>query len=184
MDAAQKVGDAIRCARRGVRMSQREYAQQLGINPSRLARLEINAGRQPLEIVALVLQKSGFELSVQPAVDSGPGSRGSPGSPDSPGSPGSPDEADAYEPSRPLGMFDAAGRHLPAHCEPYRLSTPHSWWFVRNGGWVTRAAQPTWSYECPARSNPTWWVNTARSNVDTAWPETDRPSDVDVADQS
>jgi transcriptional regulator with XRE-family HTH domain len=168
MDAAQEVGDAIRSARRRVRMSQREYAQHLGINPSRLARLEINAGRQPLETVALVLQQSGFELSLRPAVDTGPGSPG---------------DADACEPSTPLGMFDAAGRHLPAHCEPYRLSTPHSWWFVRNGGWVTRAAQPTWSYVCPARSNPTWWVNTARSNLNTAWSITDRPSDVDVADQ-
>jgi len=40
----QQVGDAIRSARRRCRMSQREYAQHLGLSPSRLARLEVDAG--------------------------------------------------------------------------------------------------------------------------------------------
>lgn len=57
MDATQ-VGNVIRSARKRQRMSQRAYAQHLGINRARLARLEVDAGRQPFEHVAQVLARS------------------------------------------------------------------------------------------------------------------------------
>jgi transcriptional regulator with XRE-family HTH domain len=129
------VGDAIRSARRRLAMSQRAYARHLGISPTRLARLEVDARRQPLELVAKVLEQGGFQLTVVPVADEK--------DPDS--------SSDRDEPSR-VELLDAAGRRLPAHCAPYRLATPHLWWFVRNGGWLTRAVPPTWSYLCPARS--------------------------------
>ena len=142
MDTTQ-VGDAIRSARKRQRMSQRAYAEQLGINRARLARLEVDAGRQPLEVVAWVLAHSGFELTVRPIADGW----------DSDDATGSTQDPRSGKSSL-LDLFDAAGRRLPAHCDPYRLPTPHLWWYVRNGGWLTRAIQPIWSYECPARSTP------------------------------
>ena len=132
-----QVGDAIRSARKRHIMSQRAFAQHLGINRARLARLEVDAGRQPLELVVSVLAQSGFELTVRPLAEA----------PD-------PDDPSGADLSSPFDFFDAAGRRLPAHCDPYPISMPHLWWFVRNGGWLTRAVPPTWSYHCPARSTP------------------------------
>jgi ribosome-binding protein aMBF1 (putative translation factor) len=58
------VGRALRRARRRRGTSQREFAQQLGVSKSRLARLESDAGPHSLEIVAQVLMASGFRLEV------------------------------------------------------------------------------------------------------------------------
>jgi transcriptional regulator with XRE-family HTH domain len=151
MEATQ-VGNALRSARKKQRMSQRAYAEYLGINRARLARLEVDAGRQPLELVAQILVRSGFELTVRPVADGS-----DPGDPDRVVSSDKFESGDVCRPPSPpstLDLFDAAGRRFPAHCDPYRLSSPHLWWYVRNGGWLTRAAPPTWSYECPARSTP------------------------------
>ena len=113
MDTTQ-VGDAIRSARKRQRMSQRAYAEQLGINRARLARLEVDAGRQPLEVVAWVLAHSGFELTVRPIADGW----------DSDDPTGSTQDPRAGKSSL-LDLFDAAGRRLPAHCDPYQLPRPH-----------------------------------------------------------
>jgi ribosome-binding protein aMBF1 (putative translation factor) len=161
-----QVGDAIRSARKRRRMSQRTYALHLGINRARLARLEVDAGHQPLELVAEVLASSGFRLTLRRMDDGSdpddPADPDAPCNPDALSNPDAPRNPDAlsdpgasgYGPPPHFDLFDAAGRHFPAHCDPYRLSSPHPWWYVRNGGWVTRAVPPTWSYECPARSTP------------------------------
>jgi len=170
MDLTQ-IGKAIRSARRQHRMSQRQYAQHLGINRNRLSRLEADAGRQPLEVVAMVLERSGFQLTLRPVA----GGLGA-------------DEREDLEPAAHYELSDAAGRRLPAHCDPYPLNTPHSWWFVRNGGWVTRATQPSWSYECPARSHPRQRQISAADAADgsaerlTARPADSRPADSRPAD--
>ncbi len=39
---------------------------------------------------------------------------------------------------------DGAGRQFPAHVIARRLSMPPTWWFVRNGGWGTKVAEPEW----------------------------------------
>ena len=108
-------------------MSQREFAQELGISKSRLARLESNAGPQSLEMISEVLMASGFRLEVidlSGVVRSG----------------------DAL-PATLLELRDASGRRFPAHLEAFPLSYPPLYWFVRNGGWLTSAAFPQWTYE-------------------------------------
>ena len=138
MDTTE-VGYAFRSARKRLRMSQRAYAKHLGISPARMARFEVDAGRQPLELVIQVLAQSGFQLLLRPVADKS-----------------DPAHSDDHEQRSTLDLFDAAGRRLPAHCDPYRLSSPQMWWYVRTVWWGTRPAPPVWSYRCPARSNPRW----------------------------
>ena len=44
-------------------------------------------------------------------------------------------------------LRDAGGRHFPAHLDARSLTYPPSYWFVRNGGWLTSAPFPLWTYE-------------------------------------
>jgi transcriptional regulator with XRE-family HTH domain len=121
------VGRALRKARRRRRTSQREFAQQLGVSKSRLARLESDAGPQSLEMVSQVLMASGFRLEV---IDMS----------------GAKLKADDAIAATLLELCDASGRHFPAHLDACPLPYPPTYWFVRNGGWNTAMAFPQWTY--------------------------------------
>jgi transcriptional regulator with XRE-family HTH domain len=123
-----EVGCALRMARRRRRLSQREFAQQLGVSKSRLARLESDAGTQSLEMVSQVLMASGFRLEVVAAS-------------------GALLQEDDGLAATLLALCDATGRRFPAHLEARAVSYPPTYWFVRNGGWLTSKAFPKWTYE-------------------------------------
>ena len=143
-----EVGRALRKARKQRGLSQREFAQQLGISKSRLARLESDAGPQSLEMVCQVLMASGFRLKVidpeaietevidpeviETEVIAGSGAEA--------------EEAGALA-ATVVELFDAGGRHFPAHLDAYPLAYPPLYWFVRNGGWITSTPYPQWTYE-------------------------------------
>jgi transcriptional regulator with XRE-family HTH domain len=127
MSLVTDVGHALRRARRRRRVSQREFAQQLGISKSRLARLESNAGPQSLDMISEVLMASGFRLEV---IDMCGVVR-----------------SDDPLPTTLLELRDASGRRFPAHLDASPLSYPPLYWFVRNGGWLTSTAFPQWTYE-------------------------------------
>ncbi len=59
-----EVGRALRTARKRRGLSQRDFAQQIGVSKSRVGRLESDAGPQSLEMVSQVLMASGFRLEV------------------------------------------------------------------------------------------------------------------------
>ena len=122
------VGRALRKARRRRRLSQREFARQVGISKSRLARLESNAGPQSLETASQVLIASGFRLEV---VDMS----------------GAQTQSSDVLPATLVELRDAGGRHFPAHLDACPLEYPPLYWFVRNGGWLTRAPFPQWTYQ-------------------------------------
>jgi transcriptional regulator with XRE-family HTH domain len=128
MSLVAEVGRALRKTRRRRGLSQREFAQQLGVSKSRLARLESDAGPQSLEMVSQVLLASGFRLEVIDALGTGR------------------QEVDALSVNLPE-LYDASGRHFPAHLEAHPLPYPPMYWFVRNGGWNTSKAFPQWTYE-------------------------------------
>jgi transcriptional regulator with XRE-family HTH domain len=121
------VGRALRKARRRRGLSQREFAQQLGVSKSRLARLESDAGPQSLEMVCQVLMASGFRLEV---IDLS----------------GEKQQADDALAAALLELCDARGRHFPAHLDAYPMGYPPVYWFIRNGGWNTAKAFPQWTY--------------------------------------
>jgi len=123
-----EVGRALRKARRRQRLSQREYAQQLGVSKSRLARLESDAGPQSLEMVSQILTASGFRLKVVDVT------RGE-----------SPEDG-ALAAAR-LELCDASGRRFPAHLDARQLAYPPLYWFFRNGGWNTSTPFPQWTFE-------------------------------------
>jgi len=135
-----EVGRALRMARRRRRLSQREYAERLGVSKSRLARLESNAGPQSLEMVSQVLTASGFQLEVVDVevvdveVVEVEASRA---------------ESPEHEALAKAGMelCDAAGRRFPAHLDAHPLSFPPLYWFFRNGGWLTAKPFPQWTFE-------------------------------------
>jgi transcriptional regulator with XRE-family HTH domain len=134
-----EVGRALRRARRRQNLSQREYAQRLGVSKSRLARLESDAGPQSLEMVSQVLMASGFRLQV---VDVSDGKDGKDGDKPRSESPEDDGRAEAL-----LELCDAAGRRFPAHLDAHPLSFPPLYWFVRNGGWLTAKPFPQWTYQ-------------------------------------
>jgi transcriptional regulator with XRE-family HTH domain len=121
------VGRALRKARRRRGPSQREFAQQLGVSKSRLARLESDAGPQSLEVVSQVLMASGFRLEVIELS-------------------GAKVQADDALAATLPELCDAGGRHFPAHLDAYPMPYPPMYWFVRNGGWNTATAFPQWTY--------------------------------------
>ena len=123
-----EVGRALRKTRRRRGLSQREFAEQLGVSKSRLARLESDAGPASLEMVSQVLMASGFRLEV---ID---------------GSGAQCPEHDKFA-ATPLELCDVSGRRFPAHLDARPLSFPPMYWFVRNGGWMTSRAFPQWTYE-------------------------------------
>jgi len=55
---------ALHLARARRRMSQREFAEMVGLSKSRLARLEQGEGLQPLRLLQRVLAAAGFRLTV------------------------------------------------------------------------------------------------------------------------
>ena len=129
-DAVPLVGDvgrALRRTRKRRGLSQREFAQQLGVSKSRLARLESDPGPQSLEMVSQVLMASGFQLQVV----------------DTSGVEVSSDDALS---ATHLELCDASGRRFPAHLDAYPQPYPPAYWFVRNGGWDTSRAFPQWTY--------------------------------------
>jgi transcriptional regulator with XRE-family HTH domain len=122
-----QISHALRVARRRRGLSQREFALQLGISKSRLARLECDAGAQSLELVCQVLAASDFRLEVISIDIEGP--------------------LDDTSAATSLGLRDASGRRFPAHLNAYRVLYPPLYWFVRNGGWLTSTTFPKWTYE-------------------------------------
>lgn len=123
-----EVDRALRKTRRRRGLSQREFAQHLGVSKSRLARLESDAGPQSLDMVLQVLMASGFRLEV---VDAS----------------GAPLQEHDVPEASPPELYDESGRRFPAHLDAYRLSYPPLYWFLRNGGWTTSKAFPQWTYE-------------------------------------
>jgi transcriptional regulator with XRE-family HTH domain len=123
-----QISQALRLARSRRGLSQREFAQQIGVSKSRLARLETDAGPQSVDMVCQVLMASDFRLEV---ID--------PSRTESP-------EGDRSATTL-LELCDAGGRRFPAHLSAYRLAYPPLYWFVRNGGWNTTKAFPEWTYE-------------------------------------
>jgi transcriptional regulator with XRE-family HTH domain len=122
------VSRALRTARQRLAMSQREFADEVGVSKSCLARLEIDAGHQSLDAVSSVLKRSGFRFAVVDTVGA------------------ELDGPDAFA-ATALDLSDASGRRFPAHLAVYPLAYPPLYWFVRNGGWLTKKAFPQWTFE-------------------------------------
>jgi HTH-type transcriptional regulator/antitoxin HipB len=123
-----QISQALRVARRRRGLSQREFALQLGVSKSRLARLESDAGAQSVEMVCQVLMAADFRLEVIDVSGT------------------EPPKGDTSA-ATVLGLCNAGGRRLPAHLNAYRVAYPPLYWFVRNGGWNTSKAFPAWTYE-------------------------------------
>lgn len=97
---------ALHLARARRRMSQREFAELLGVSKSRLARLEQGEGLQPLRLLQRVLAAGGFRLTV---VDT---------------------EADEWDAVYDTWQFrDRRGRRFPAHhvARPRKGMTRWEW---------------------------------------------------------
>jgi transcriptional regulator with XRE-family HTH domain len=123
-----QIGQALRLARSRRGLSQREFALQMGVSKSRLARLETDAGAQSVEMVCQVLMASDFRLEV---IDVS----------------GTESPSGDMSTATLLELCDAGGRHFPAHLDAYRLAYPPLYWFFRHGGWNTSEAFPRWTYE-------------------------------------
>ena len=123
-----EVGRALRTARKRRGLSQRDFAQQIGVSKSRVGRLESDAGPQSLEMVSQVLMASGFRLEV---IDTS-GAKPQKGDPSA---------------AALLELCDVSGRRYPAHLDVRSLAYPPTYWFVRNGGWLTARDFPRWTYE-------------------------------------
>jgi len=97
-----QISQALRVARRRKGLSQREFALQLGISKSRLARLESDAGPQSLAMVCRVLTASGFRLEVIGVSDTK-------------------SLVDDTSAATLVGLRDGNGRRFPAHLNAYRV---------------------------------------------------------------
>jgi transcriptional regulator with XRE-family HTH domain len=129
------IAATLRHGRAELGWSQRELARRVGFSQSVVARLEAERVDPPLSTALAVLDGVGARLVV-------PG---------------------AAEPTRMAGEYarDEAGRRLPAHLEPYRLSEPHSWWPGQTQILMWRN-QPRWSYRRvlsnPPPGPPSWAI--------------------------
>jgi DNA-binding XRE family transcriptional regulator len=98
----QAIAATLRAHRAQLGLSQRALAERAGLPQSTLARLETGTYDPRLSWIVAALGSVGARLVLP----------------------------DAAEPTRMAGEYarDEAGRRLPAHLQPYRLSEPHSWW--------------------------------------------------------
>lgn len=128
-DPQDAVGVAFRITRRRLRLSQRELADSLGWDASKVGRWESGHVAPALARVDGVLRGMGFRLAV---VVSHPD-----------------DWADVEEP--PEHAVDRAFRHLPAHLEQDVLEVrPRKWWLRHRH--EPDALAPIWTYRRPG-----WW---------------------------
>ncbi|MFL6099627.1 MAG: helix-turn-helix transcriptional regulator [Actinomycetales bacterium] len=129
------IGSTLRSHRAQLGLSQRALAERASLPQSAIARLESGSYDPRLSWVVTALGSVGARLLV-------PG---------------------AAEPTRMAGEYarDEAGRRLPAHLEPYRLSEPHSWWPGQTQILMWRN-QPRWSYRRvlsgPPPGPPPWAI--------------------------
>jgi transcriptional regulator with XRE-family HTH domain len=119
-------------ARRG--LSQRDFAELVGLSPSRVARLERGQGLTALAEVQRVLVSAGLRLAV---VDGG---------------------AEDWEPATDSWEFrDLAGRRFPAHRTAMLRRGLHTWEWTRYGG---EPPPFTWCTNDPLRERREmreWW---------------------------
>jgi transcriptional regulator with XRE-family HTH domain len=116
---AMGVAESLRVLRASRGLSQRGLAEATGVSKSAIARLE--AGTLPPSVVRWLQTISDLGLAFTVAPEQYR------------------DDLVAPPPHR-----DAAGRQFPAHAVARWQSMPPTWWFVRNGGWGTKVAEPEW----------------------------------------
>jgi DNA-binding MarR family transcriptional regulator/DNA-binding transcriptional regulator YiaG len=119
---APSLAQALRRSRRRRRLSQRDFAVQLGTSPATLGRLEM--GQLPQAVLALlrVVQHAGLEVVLVDQETSG-----------------------RLDVGPPSAHTNAAGRRFPAHAEERSIRFPHHWWFVRHPQ-ATRKDWPEWTW--------------------------------------
>jgi transcriptional regulator with XRE-family HTH domain len=122
---AVAVSRALRLARSRDGRSQRDLSVAAGVARSVIGRLE--AGQLPASVGMLVglLHGLGFALEVV--------------------APTSVDAGDLWRSE----LRDDAGRRFPAHVEAVKRRHPPSYWYPRNGGWLTTVEPPVWSWRRP-----------------------------------
>jgi HTH-type transcriptional regulator/antitoxin HipB len=122
---AVAVSRALRLSRSRDGLSQRELAASAGVARAVIGRLE--AGQLPPSVGVLVglLHGLGFTLEVV--------------------APDSVDDRDLWRSE----LRDDGGRRFPAHVEALKRRHPPSYWYPRNGGWLTTVEPPVWFWRRP-----------------------------------
>ena len=114
-----EIAQSLRVLRASRGLSQRGLAEATGVSKSAIARLE--AGTLPPGVARWLrtISDLGLVVTARP-------------------------ELYGADVVAPPPHRDAAGRHFPAHVVARWQSMPPTWWFVRNGGWGTKVAEPEW----------------------------------------